>query len=144
MGLMIVHVVACAFMTGLIWIVQTLHYPAFSHITPNGFSDFHANHSRRITTIVGPVMLIELGTGVTLAYQSSGNWFWVCNLSVILLTWALTAWVSVPLHEVLARKHDLRTIDQLVLSNWPRTLLWSTRLIAMLAWTFNSIPMRQI
>lgn len=127
-----IHVVACAFMTGVIWIIQTLHYPAFSKVQASAFKNFHSEHSRKITFIVGPAMLIELVTGVILVWGNRSSFFFWLNLSIIFTLWLSTSLLSVPLHNRLANGQDAQVIDRLVLTNWPRTVLWSSRLVALL------------
>ncbi len=126
------HLVACAFMTGVIWIIQTLHYPAFTQIRESGFKDFHFEHSRKITFIVGPMMLIELVTGVILVWQTPSNMFIALNLLIVIALWLSTGLLSVPQHNRLVNGQDAKVIDRLVLTNWPRTVMWSSRLVALL------------
>ena len=60
------HVASVWFMTGLIWLIQLVHYPLMDRIPPDGFIEFHQSHSFRITWIVAPVMLLELMTSILL------------------------------------------------------------------------------
>ncbi|MFN7904228.1 MAG: hypothetical protein ACK5P5_03500 [Pseudobdellovibrionaceae bacterium] len=131
MMLFILQLVSCAVMTGLIWVIQILHYPAFALIREERFSEFHAFHSKNITYIVGPVMLIELATASLLVVKfSEQKFFWV-NLFFLLVIWGCTALLSVPIHNDLALQQDQDLISKLVATNWPRTILWSLRLIAL-------------
>jgi hypothetical protein len=43
--LMLGQIFSCFFMTGVIWLIQIVHYPAFALIDPNKFLEFHAMHS---------------------------------------------------------------------------------------------------
>jgi hypothetical protein len=54
----------------------------------------------------------------------------------LLLIWASTFLLQVPLHGILERRHDKQAILLLNATNWIRTLLWSLRL-AMLAMLFT-------
>jgi hypothetical protein len=36
-------------MTGVIWIVQTVHYPLFALLGRDGFGEYAREHQRRIT-----------------------------------------------------------------------------------------------
>ena len=60
------HLAATGFLTGLIWVVQLVVYPGFAHVAPAAFPAFHRAYTRTITFLVGPSMLLELGTGLAL------------------------------------------------------------------------------
>lgn len=133
--LIVIQTLSCAFLTGLIWTIQILHYPAFSYIDGGKFKQFHGFHSRNITFIVLPVMAIELLTAGYLAYGLGTTWTWV-NLGGVLLLWISTFVVSVPLHNSLAAASDPKIIQRLVITNWIRTVLWSSRLILLGSFMF--------
>lgn len=128
--LLVVHLFCCLFMTGVIWLVQTLVYPQYRFLAATDFAATHEFHKNRITWIVAPIMSLELITGLVLAYQAP-NLFFGTNLVGVGLIWIWTAFVNVPTHEKL--KHDLvKSKDELVQMNWPRTLIWSARSVALL------------
>jgi uncharacterized membrane protein len=131
MAALIIHLVSCAFMTGLIWTIQILHYPAFLKIQKELFTTFHQQHSRNITFIVAPMMLIELVTSVFLIKLHS---LFVVNLIFLIGIWLCTFFLSIPLHSKLAEARSEIIIAKLVSTNWPRTLLWSIRLILLVAY----------
>ncbi|MCC6137729.1 MAG: hypothetical protein IT287_03800 [Bdellovibrionaceae bacterium] len=136
MILLLLHIMTCAMMTGLIWLVQLVHYPAFAQIGDKDFLSFHMQHSQRITYIVGPTMLIELVTAVLLLLPKSESKFFWFNLTGVVLIWMSTALLSIPLHNTLATGKDLLIINKLVLTNWPRTILWSVRLCALIMYFY--------
>jgi uncharacterized membrane protein len=126
--LLFLQLVACAFMTGVIWMIQILNYPAFEAIDQARFLEFHDQHSKRITFIVGPMMLLELATaGLLLAFRPSSHEL-IANFVLIIAIWLFTFLLSVPLHNALGRKRDVERIERLVITNWPRTIAWSLRL----------------
>lgn len=127
---LLLNFASCLMMCGLIWLVQLVHYPAFKYVTYSSFQKFCSFHSRTITIIVMPLMFIELGTGFYLYYLKQ-NQFFLINLILIVLIWLSTFFLSVPLHEQLAKGFDIDTINKLVNTNWPRTFLWSTRSILL-------------
>jgi hypothetical protein len=128
MTVLLVQVISCAWMTGLIWIIQVLHYPCFLLIRESEFAHFHAGHTQRITYLVLPAMLLELLSGFILMWSSHFQQVLVANFLMILVIWMSTAFLSVPIHNQLASQQDFNKIRRLVLTNWPRTLLWSLRL----------------
>ncbi len=129
--LRILQLVTCSFMTGLIWLIQLVHYPSFVYATPESFTAFHGFHSTRITWIVGPVMTLELVTAVALCLSSSSSTFWWLNLGGVVAIWASTAFLSVPYHNQLATGFSAEAVNALVTTNWPRTVLWSLRMVAL-------------
>lgn len=128
------QLVSCLLMIGVIWVIQLVHYPSFFSIDAAVFTDFTKFHRQRISIIVMPLMLLELGTGGILAYAYLGDLFWLGNLVGIAFIWAATMFLSVPCHQRLDVEKDLSTIRRLVSTNWPRTLLWSLRGWALLVY----------
>nr|BDT27449.1 DUF1772 domain-containing protein [Bacteriovorax sp. HI3] len=121
------------FMTGLIWLIQVVHYPLFTKVGDDSFREYHSFHARSITFIVAPVMLIELLSFVGLFFIKSHVEF---NLPfvgfLIALTWATTFFLSVPSHERLSAGFDRDTCRRLVVSNWLRVGAWSLKSIYLL------------
>jgi hypothetical protein len=123
-GFLLAQIFCCFCLTGLIWVIQILHYPSF-HFVDLSFKDFHGFHSARISMIVMPLMLTEIGTAAYLAVQNPSRFG--LNFLGVLLIWASTFFLSVPLHNQLAGERQSELISQLVWTNWPRTILWSLR-----------------
>ncbi len=113
-------------LTGLIWVVQCVHYPSFRFIDPDKFKAFHNFHSSKITWIVAPLMVAELLSAMLLLVQHNST-FWLVQLILILLLWIATAFLSVPIHNKLTMGYNLVLINKLVFTNWPRTFLWSLK-----------------
>jgi hypothetical protein len=118
-----------AYLTGVIWTVQLVHYPSFAQAARETFPAFHRQHSSRISWVVLGPMVLELGLAIWLAWQGralgQGVWW---ALGLVLLIWAATFLLSVPFHNRLARGYDYVAIDGLVRTNWLRTLAWTARL----------------
>ena len=123
-------------MTGLIWMVQLLAYPVFRHLKDTELTRYHEIHTRRITFLVGPAMAVEALTAVALVYQSHiqaqmNLWLWL-NLVGIGLTWLSTAALSIPIHNRLQLEANQSDVERLISTNWPRTIIWSARLLLLL------------
>ena len=137
MGLLvIVHAAATWFMVGLIWMVQTVHYPLFRRVGAGHFVVYEAEHTRRMGGLLAVPAFIEVATGAALVWVRPDG----ISLTLVLVAGALlaAAWVStllvqVPLHGRLARAFDELQINRLVTTNWWRTLLWSARGVAVAA-----------
>ena len=127
-------------MTGLIWLVQLVHYPLFDRVAEDRFVRFETDHSNGITWIVLPLMAAELGTAIWLAIGRSAQadrWIWFGGLAIVVGLWLCTALLSVPEHNRLMQGFDGEAHRRLVVTNWPRTLLWSVRsgLLLYVFWT---------
>ncbi len=131
-----IQVACCLLMTGLIWLIQLVHYPSFHLADPQRFQEFHLQHSSRITFIVAPLMGLELVTAMLLVRERGDSYAWWLNLLGVVLIWACTAFLSVPLHNQLANGYNTDKINALVLTNWPRTVIWTLRSIWLLAFAF--------
>ena len=129
-NIFLIQALSCAFLCGLIWTIQVVHYPGFQYVDPAKFHEFHKFHTSSITYVVGPLMLLELVTALWLCLMNP-NAFWLANLGSILLIWLATALVSVPLHTQLEVAFSIDIAQKLVLTNWIRTFLWSARTIAL-------------
>lgn len=116
------------FMTGLIWLVQLVHYPLLGEVGVASFGRYHAEHVRRIGPIVAGLMLIELfSAGGLIVVRPSGIpvWLAIAGFAAVTITWISTAAVQVPLHGRLATGFDPVAHRQLVRSNWVRTISWT-------------------
>jgi hypothetical protein len=114
-------------MTGLIWLIQLVHYPSFNYISKNEFNLFHAFHSQVITFVVGPIMLVELGTSLFLVLNQKLSLISCLNFLGLVLIWIATAFLSVPTHNKLGTAVNAESIAFLISTNWIRTVLWTMR-----------------
>jgi hypothetical protein len=132
----------CLLLTGVIWVIQLVHYPAFQFVSEQDFTPFHNFHSARISALVIPLMLAELicsvlGIGLSLLARSMTNiLFWSFNLTAIIGVWASTFLITVPLHNQLSIRKDFGMIRKLVSTNWIRTVLWTFRTL-ILVWSIH-------
>lgn len=122
------QLISCAFLTGLIWTIQVLQYPTFRYVCEHQFQMFHGFHTHNITFVVLPMMILELVTGAALVLLAPESVMLWINLSGVVLIWLSTFFVSVPLHQLLSKEGNRRTIERLISTNWFRTVLWSVRL----------------
>ncbi len=126
--LFVLNILFSAMMTGLIWLIQLVHYPSFKFIHQSRFVEFEVFHSRMITYIVAPLMAFEIMiAGLLLAKLFSP--LTVLCFVLVLLNWAVTAFLSVPCHQILVQHHDENIIDRLIKTNWIRTWGWTLKTI---------------
>jgi hypothetical protein len=130
MTLLLIHAAATLALVGLIWFVQVVHYPLFDLASERRFDRFVAEHKRRTSWVVVPLMLTELGTALALlAAPPLGmgrELLWLGAL-LLALIWLSTALLQVPLHRRLSGGRDESAIRRLVASNLLRTVAWSGR-----------------
>ena len=124
-------------MTGVIWIIQLIHYPSFRFIDFQKFSNFQKFHTTTITFVVGPMMTLEIFSALYLLILNNFSAYWIIQMIALVAIWLCTAFLSVPLHTLLAQPHisdieRLQVTQILVKTNWPRTLLWSFRSLLLL------------
>lgn len=128
--LLIANVACTLFLVGLIWTVQWVHYPAFRWIEPSRFASFEAFHTRRITWVVAPPMILEALSALALVgWRPDWMPLWAAatGATLVVLIWVSTFAVQVPLHTRLARGWDEEAVETLILTNWVRTGLWTAR-----------------
>ena len=123
----IIHFFTTVFMTGLIWVIQWLHYPSYHFIDLLKFKDYQNFHTHRITLIVGPVMLTEVFTGAYLTIQNNWSPMFIWNFIGLCIIWVSTLIFSIPSHNKLALGFNQKAISFLIGTNWIRTICWTLR-----------------
>lgn len=133
-------------MTGLIWVIQLVHYPIFDAIDQgvdsDGWRRFANRHTTSITYVVGPLMMAEGVTGVWLAASPPDGTSRLLTLAALALmgvAYGTTAFVSAPLHGRMADTFDPVLHRRLVSTNWIRTAAWTARAALLLAIAFAAI-----
>ena len=127
-----INFISTSFMVGVIWVIQLIHYPSFHFINDQKYVEFQHFHMQRISFIVIPAMLVELASGLLLAY------FFRSSLTIILLAfllgiWGITFIFFTNIHQKLTNGYDHSVVDRLIQINWSRTALWSLRFIILLS-----------
>ncbi len=140
MTTLVISTAATWAMVGLIWMVQLVHYPMLATYSAMAPATAAADHQRRISWVVGPLMAAEGVTALILLVDRPDTMpTWSSWAAAALLGGALTSTVvvQVPLHTRLAERHDGRDAARLTSSNWVRTLAWTMRGL-LLAWVLAS------
>jgi phage terminase large subunit-like protein len=134
--IVVAQVFASVGMFGVIWTIQVVHYPLMKQVPESAFKAYGAEHTARITFIVGPLMAVEgLCVLALLARPPDGIAWWLPWIGAIAEAVAIgtTAFVSAPLHGRLSERHDTELLDRLVSTNWIRTAAWTSRSIVAVA-----------
>ena len=117
-------------MTGLIWTIQLVQYPVMREVPASAFVAFEAQHTRRITWVVGPLMTIEgLCVLALLALRPSEMSWWLpwAGAAAEAVAIGVTALVSAPIHGRLSSGKDDALLSRLLTTNWVRTAVWTAR-----------------
>lgn len=127
---LLVHIAATWYMTGLIWMVQIVHYPLMRLVGREGFIAYSIQHQSSTSLVVGPAMLVEVLTAAWLLSQDEelrrSGWF-LGSCGLLLVVWVSTAGWQMPCHRALLQGYDESQVRTLVQSNWVRTIAWTMR-----------------
>ena len=126
------HLIFTSIMTGVIWVIQIVHYPSFHFIEKELYTAFQKFHMNKISIIVIPIMLAELITGMMLFLdRSSKSPFLIISFVILVLIWLITGVFFSKAHNELMTGYQELVVNQLVVMNWIRTLLWTLRLLLL-------------
>lgn len=127
---LIVHAAATWFMVGLIWTIQSVHYPLFARVGAADLTGYENEHTFRMLRLLAVPAGVEIATGAALVWTRPPGVGLVPVLIAgvfLVVIWTITAFVQVPLHRRLGDQPDHSVVSQLVRSNWLRTGLWTVR-----------------
>lgn len=125
--LFFIHFAVTCALAGLIWVVQLVVYPAFQDVERSRFVLWHAAYTQRVAYLVGPLMGIELVTGMAWLAARPGDSFALAGAGLIVVNWVSTAFIQVPLHRRLEAGFEADVHRRLVATNWIRTVAWTVR-----------------
>lgn len=130
MGILQAHAAVSLALAAVLWLVQLVVYPAFSWIDPARFTVWHHGYTGAVTWVVAPLMLLQAAgvAGRFWLVERAGP-SWILEVACTVLAWAVTAFVSVPIHNRLqgdlAAAVRLAAMQELVRTNWLRTAAWT-------------------
>ena len=112
-------------MVVILWLVQLVIYPSFLTCEASRLVAWHKRYTRRVAWVIMPIMFTQLPLVVWFAWSRPG-WSHLIAMFCVALCWVLTFAVSVPLHRKIdAGDTDRATLQRLIATNWPRTILWT-------------------
>ncbi len=117
-------------MAGILLFVQVVAYPLFGHVPEEALPGYEDAHANRTSLVVGPLMAVEALTAIVLVVDppaNIGRGLPTLGLVLLLVVWASTACIQVPIHRAISRGGGPRTARALVVRNWPRTVAWVAR-----------------
>lgn len=130
-----VHVVGVSFMCGLGWFVQVVHYPLFGFADGDRWTEFHAEHSRRVSVLVGaPWAMQGIGAVALLVWRPPAIGIALTGAAVVLagVTVLATIALALPKHGALAEGYSPGIHRRLVATNWVRTTAWTAGAVVAL------------
>lgn len=114
-------------LTGLIWMVQIVHDPLFAYGGEGACCEYARQHSRRITWLVGPLMVPEAVAAIGLLLLLDTAVARLCTdvgVLLLLVAWGSTAFLRAPCHPRLSRGSDGLALRRLVGTTWIRAAAW--------------------
>ncbi len=130
MTILVFHLIATAFMAGLIVFVQVVHYPLMALVGEDSFVPYEQAHTARTGWVVIPPMMAELASAIWIFASASSQDIRAMALSGLLMLaviWTSTAVFQAPAHGRLMRGFDCDAHRRLVRTNWIRTFAWVAR-----------------
>ena len=130
-----IHLFSSLYMTGVIWLIQIIHYPLFNFVGLNEWRNYHSKHIQLTNIVIAPPMFMEL---ITLGYlfylmpDYRSNTLMLFSAFILFSIWLTTFLISVPIHNKLALNYDEAAINKLVQTNWIRTISWTVKSIFLI------------
>lgn len=128
------HFSLTLYMTGVIWIIQIIHYPLFKLVGEHSFASYHKTHIQKTSLVIAAPMVLELLTGLYLLIDDQAwrnNLVFVASCTLLIFIWISTFLISVPKHDILSKKFNDLEVNALIKTNWIRTIAWSIRAICL-------------
>ena len=130
--LLLAHAASVLVLTGVVWTVQLVVYPAFLLAGPtHAWPAYHRAHSTAITRVVGLPWAVQGATCALFLLDPDPLRLAACVLGA--LTVVLTLAQQVPLHTWLAQGWDEALARRLVRTNLVRTAVWTAAAAVALA-----------
>lgn len=128
--LVIAHAGFTLAMFGFMVAVQLVIYPQFRSVTPENFAAYAGDHAGRIVTGLALLAPFEVILALWLFLDTPAT----ISRALVFAAGALLAigWVATgawfaPLHGRFQHGYDTTRIEQLITTNWLRTVLWGLR-----------------
>lgn len=135
--LLLLNLIFSSMLSGLIWLVQLVHYPGFLLVGKEAGAAYQQHHTRSISWVVVPLMLAELVVAIWLLFTpflfQVLTYLNYASFSFLLIIWVATFLGAVPLHNRLSgHGYNNTTILKLLKINWVRTICWTFRTLLLL------------
>ena len=125
------NLISSSILLGLILVIHFVHYKSFYFIPDKEFINFHTFHTRSISYLVIPLMIVEASTSIIICFFYYGL-LPLINLILVLSIWIVTFFLQVPCHNKLSSGKSETTIKKLIDTNIIRVYLWLFKTISIL------------
>lgn len=123
----------------LIWMVQLIVYPGFTFYSEADLLKWHAAYTPKITAIVLPLMVTQLGIAIWMI-SGKADLTRSVYLALVIAMWVLTFTTAVPLHGKITQGIEvMKSAESLVRINWWRTIGWTVIFLVGLGIQFESV-----
>jgi hypothetical protein len=117
----------------LIWMVQLIAYPSFQYMNSNQLATWHARYTPRITSLVAPLMLLQLVIAIYSMYLDI-NIHTILYAVLVVAMWVFTLKTFIPLHDKIKQGYEsVKLLEKLVYLNGYRTAVWTVTFLLSLA-----------
>ncbi len=142
MGILFIHACVTFLLTGLIWVIQLVHYPMFQFLGPQTYSRAMTFHQHRISILVVPLMLFELLSGVYLAHTQWASLarFHGINIALIVIIWVHTFGIMVPFHKRISIQPNQSLLQKTLRHHWIRTFAWTIKSMLWASVLWHLLP----
>ena len=123
----------------LIWLVQLIVYPGFQRIPAEDFPSFHKWYALRISSVVLPLMISELGLIAWWVLSDNHSIASVLSGVFVFIVWLSTFVFQIPIHNQLKTEKNDMLIRRLVSTNWIRTVAWTLKAAAVTIYTIVNV-----
>lgn len=133
-SVLIIQLALTFFLSGIIWFLQTVHYPLYYRIK-EGFHSYEKHYLRRAAFLIAPMMFLELISAIlliSLAQQPLFTKLTSLNLIFLIINWLSTFIIQNTEHQKLIVRFSSTSLHRLISTNWIRTLFWSARAITLI------------
>ena len=103
-----------------------------------GFAEYERRHQSRTTLVVAIPMLAEAASAGLLFWMQPQPIPWAVNamgLALVVIIWLSTIFWQLPAHRALNEGFDSAVHQELVATNWVRTVAWTIRGV-LVCWTW--------
>src|SRR3954452_7190541 len=124
----VANLVVATALAGLIWTIQLVHYPLFALVGAREWPGYEAEHQRRITRLVAPLMLANVGVALAVLPEDHSAPR-VLNASLAIAIFLATGFLFAPMHRRLETHASISAVRLLVRANWARTAAWTAQVL---------------
>ena len=132
---LIINLAVAAYLAGLFWYLQIVHYPLFTYIDKKSFIEYNIYHQKKSAYIIFIPMLLEGAFSILFAFDSPYNIPPMIPFLCLCLStsmWLVTFSHIAPLQDKLTTDGlDKETVEKLIQMNWMRTIGWTVKILLL-------------